>query len=73
MVSKVKLSLYSSAAWKHPFGLFKLMEWASEFGYDAIGIRGLSFDVPTDLTPRRLYAFGYDMIGPKFVSERRES
>ena len=66
----MKLSLYSSAVWKHPFGLLKLVEWASEFGYDAIGIRGVSFDVPTDLAPRHIYAFGYDMIGPKFVSEK---
>ena len=66
----MKLSLYSSAAWKHPFGLLKLVEWASEYGYDAVGIRGLSFDVPTGLTPRNIRAFGYDMIGPKFLSEK---
>jgi sugar phosphate isomerase/epimerase len=62
--------LYSAASWKHPFGLVKLIEWASKYGYHGLGIRGMSFDTPISPTPRDIWAFGYDMIGPKFLSQK---
>ncbi len=69
----MKLSLYGSIAWRHPLGLLKVAEWATEYGWDCIDARGLSIDVPGPVA-LRLGAFGYDMLGPRQIraSARRE-
>lgn len=60
----MKLSLYSSVAFKNPFGLAYAMNIASALGYDAVDVRGHSLDVPI-LEDRHINAVGYDMIGPE--------
>ncbi|MDA8198746.1 MAG: sugar phosphate isomerase/epimerase [Thermaerobacter sp.] len=63
----MKLSLYSSVARTHPFGLHQVIRWATRFGYEQIDIRGsslYSFAV-SDNSQKTL---GYDMINPSRLS-----
>ena len=62
----MQILLYGSIAWRHPFGLRQVMDWAKEFGWDGIDARGLSLDIPGDVR-LRLNAFGYDMLGPRQI------
>jgi len=64
----MELSLYSSVCRNHPFGLFKAIEWASEFGYDSIDIRGASL-YTTSLNENSLKANGYDMLNPELITD----
>jgi sugar phosphate isomerase/epimerase len=64
----MKLSLYSSVAWRHPYGLMKAIEWGKQFGYQAIDCRGSSLDVPV-VEFKHLNANGYDMIGPRTIDQ----
>lgn len=66
---KMNTALYSSVAFRHPFGLFKVIELAASYGYDAVDCRGFSLDVPI-IEDRHVKAFGYDMIGPTTVDDR---
>ncbi|HOV39082.1 MAG TPA: sugar phosphate isomerase/epimerase family protein [Spirochaetales bacterium] len=59
----MKISLYSSVAFKHPFGLKRAIEIAQSLGYDSVDVRGMSLDVPV-IEERHINAVGYDMIGP---------
>ena len=61
-------SLYSSVAFKHPFGLKQAIELAGTLGYGAVDVRGFSLDVPI-LEERHVNAFGYDMIGPTTLDQ----
>jgi sugar phosphate isomerase/epimerase len=65
----MKIALYSSVAWRHPFGLLKAVEWAKQFGYQAIDCRGSSLDVQ-DVEIKHLNAHGYDMIGPRTLDRQ---
>jgi sugar phosphate isomerase/epimerase len=65
--------LYGSIAWRHPFGFRQVIDWAKRFGWSAVDARGISLDIPGDIT-QRVNAFGYDMLGPRQIrkSARRD-
>ncbi len=69
----MKIVLYGSIAWRHPFGLSRVIDWAQQFGWEAVDARGMSLDIPGDVSGR-LNAFGYDMLGPRQIrpSARKE-
>lgn len=67
--SPMPLSLYSSVAWRHPFGLSQVCKWARDYGYDAIDVRGSSLHVP-GASALHLAAFGYDMISPELIDRQ---
>jgi sugar phosphate isomerase/epimerase len=60
----VQIVLYGSIAWRHPLGIGQAIEWARRFGWSAVDARGMSLDIPGDVT-QRINAFGYDMLGPR--------
>ncbi len=60
----MQITLYGSIAWRHPFGMGQVIEWAGRYGWDAVDARGLSLDAPGDPSLRHS-AFGYDMLGPR--------
>lgn len=62
----MQIALYGSIAWRHPMGFSQVIEWARQFGWDAVDARGMSLDVIGD-TNQRLNAFGYDMLGPRQI------
>jgi len=62
----MKIALYGSIAWRHPFGFGQAIHWARRFGWDCVDARGLSIGVPGDME-RNLNAFGYDMLGPRQI------
>ncbi len=62
----MKLALYGSIGWRHPFGIRQVIEWAKEQDWDMVDARGLSLDIIADIK-QRLTAFGYDMLGPKQI------
>lgn len=62
----MKTALYGSIGWKHPFGLWQVLEWAREFGWDAVDLRGMTLDIPGG-PQKQLLAFGYDMLGPRQI------
>lgn len=62
--------LYSSPVWRHPFGLYKLINLAKLYGYNGISVRGSSLDVSEELIGRGIKAFGYDMLGPSLISQQ---
>ncbi|MEK6239337.1 MAG: hypothetical protein N2C14_31855, partial [Planctomycetales bacterium] len=69
----MEITLYGSIAWRHPLGFAKVIQWASEHGWQSVDARGMSIDVegPLEL---RMNAFGYDMLGPRQIrsSARKE-
>ncbi len=69
----MKLALYGSIAWRHPFGFHQVIDWASRYGWDQVDARGMSLDIPGD-DRKRIGAFGYDMLGPRQIrpSARKE-
>ena len=62
----MKIALYGSIAWKHPFGISQALSWAQEYGWDCVDARGLTIDIPGG-TNKKLLAFGYDMLGPRQI------
>lgn len=62
----VQIALYGSIAWKHPFGIYQVLDWAKDFGWDAVDARGMTLDVPGG-PKKQLTAFGYDMLGPRQI------
>ena len=60
----MQIALYGSIAWRHPFGIGQVIDWAREYSWDCIDARGMSLGIPGD-TERALNAFGYDMLGPR--------
>ncbi|MCA8999604.1 MAG: sugar phosphate isomerase/epimerase [Planctomycetaceae bacterium] len=62
----MKTALYGSIGWKHPFGIFQVLEWASQFGWDCVDARGMTVDIPGG-PQKQLLAFGYDMLGPRQI------
>lgn len=60
-------TLYGSIGWKHPAGIFQVLNWAQQFGWDCVDARGLTIDIPGG-PKKQLAAFGYDMLGPRQVS-----
>lgn len=62
----MQLALYGSIAWRHPLGIGQVIDWACDYGWDAVDARGISLDVEGDLR-QRLGAFGYDMLGPRQI------
>ena len=62
----MELVLYGSIAWRHPLGMAQVIDWASQYGGDAVDARGMSLDIYGDV-PQRLAAFGYDMLGPRQI------
>lgn len=69
----MRLCLYGSIGWRHPGGFPQVIDWAGEHGWDMVDARGLSLDIPGDVS-RKLGAFGYDMLGPQQIrpSARKE-
>ncbi len=59
----MQLSLYSSVARTHPFGLYQVIQWASQFGYTQIDIRGSSL-YSLSVTDNSRRTLGYDMVNP---------
>lgn len=59
----MQLCLYGSIGWRHPGGFPQVVDWARTFGWDMVDARGLSLEIPGDVT-KRFGAFGYDMLGP---------
>ncbi len=57
----MKLSLYSSAGWRHPLGLSYVVALARRTGYDEVSIRGRSTEsrAPSE---QQVRAIGYDML-----------
>ena len=62
----MQIALYGSIAWRHPLGIGQVIDWAREFGWDAVDARGISIGIPGDIQ-RNLNAFGYDMLGPRQI------
>lgn len=62
----MRTALYGSIGWKHPFGIFQVLDWAKEFGWDAVDARGMTLDIPGG-PKKQLTAFGYDMLGPRQI------
>lgn len=62
----MRTALYGSIGWKHPFGILQVLEWAKEFGWDAVDARGMTLEIPGG-SPKQLTAFGYDMLGPRQI------
>lgn len=59
----MQLSLYSSVARTHPFGLYQVIRWAKRFGYGQIDIRGSSlYSFAVNENSRK--TLGYDMVNP---------
>jgi len=63
----MELSLYGSIGWKHPFGIYQVIEWAKQFGWDSVDTRGMTLDIPGG-RERQQTAFGYDMLGPRHMN-----
>lgn len=57
----MRLSLYSSAGWRHPLGLSYVVSLARRTGYDEVSIRGRSTEclAPSE---QQVRAIGYDML-----------
>ncbi|QDT34515.1 sugar phosphate isomerase/epimerase family protein [Thalassoglobus polymorphus] len=62
----MQTALYGSIGWKHPFGIFQVLEWAKEYGWDSVDARGMTIDIPGG-PKKQLTAFGYDMLGPRQI------
>lgn len=62
----MQLCLYGSIGWRHPGGFPQVIDWAREHSWDMVDARGLSLDIPGDVT-RKIGAFGYDMLGPQQI------
>ena len=62
----MQTALYGSIGWKHPFGIFQVLEWAKEFGWDSVDARGMTLDIPGG-PKKQLTPFGYDMLGPRQI------
>lgn len=58
--------LYGSIGWKHPFGIYQVLQWARQFGWDCVDLRGMTLDLPGG-PQKQLLAFGYDMLGPRQI------
>lgn len=65
----MQLSLYSSVARTHPFGLHQVIQWADRFGYDQIDIRGSSL-YSFEVTDNSRKTLGYDMVNPSRLPDR---
>ncbi len=59
-------TLYGSIAWRHPLGVGQVIQWAREFHWPLIDLRGMSLDAPGGEEKRTL-PWGYDMLGPRHV------
>lgn len=62
----MKTALYGSIGWKHPAGIFQVLDWAKQFGWDYVDARGMTLDIPGG-PEKQLTAFGYDMLGPRQI------
>lgn len=62
----MQTALYGSIGWKHPYGIFQVLEWAKQFGWDSVDARGMTLDIPGG-PKKQLTAFGYDMLGPRQI------
>lgn len=62
----MKTALYGSIGWKHPAGIFQVLDWAKQFGWDCVDARGMTLDIPGG-PEKQLTAFGYDMLGPRQI------
>lgn len=62
----MRTSLYGSIGWKHPFGIYQVIQWAKEYGWDSVDARGMTLDIPGG-PKKQLTAFGYDMLGPRQI------
>lgn len=62
-----QLALYGSIGWKHPQGIFQVLEWAREFGWDSVDARGMTLDIPGG-SRKQITPFGYDMLGPRQIA-----
>lgn len=62
----MRTALYGSIGWKHPYGIFQVLEWAKQFGWDSVDARGMTLDLPGG-AKKQLTAFGYDMLGPRQI------
>lgn len=62
----MRIALYGSIAWRHPFGFRQVIDWAKQFGWDCVDARGMCIGIPGDPC-NYLDAFGYDMLGPRQI------
>ncbi len=62
----MEITLYGSIAWKHPLGMGYVLDLAVAHGWDSVDARGMSLDAPGPIEAR-LSAFGYDMLGPRYI------
>jgi len=62
----MKTALYGSIGWKHPAGIYQVLDWAKEYGWDCVDARGMTLDIPGG-PEKQLTAFGYDMLGPRQI------
>ncbi|TWT57182.1 Xylose isomerase-like TIM barrel [Thalassoglobus neptunius] len=64
----MQTALYGAIGWKHPRGIFQVLEWARRFGWHAVDARGMTLGIPGDPL-RNSAAFGYDMLGPCHIHQ----